>query len=63
MPAHKRAGRKSPSLDSDTKLEDAETNRWGVGCAKMLAILCVALSLTLVALGGSNPLTGFTFEP
>jgi hypothetical protein len=29
----------------------------------MLAILCVASCLPLVALGSSNPLTGFTFEP
>jgi hypothetical protein len=36
--------------------------RWGTGCAKMLAILCVASSLVLVALGGSDPLMGFTFE-
>jgi hypothetical protein len=29
----------------------------------MLATLCVASSLTLVALGGSDPLMGFAFEP
>jgi hypothetical protein len=29
----------------------------------MLGILCVASSLTLVALGGFDPLMGFAFEP
>jgi hypothetical protein len=57
-------GMKKPlGLESDTKLEDTGSPRWGIVCGKMLAILCVASSLALVALGGSNPLMGFDFEP
>jgi hypothetical protein len=36
---------------------------WGTGCAKTLVILCVALSLALVALGSSDLLMCFIFEP
>jgi hypothetical protein len=53
----------SLGLDSDTKLEDAGSRRWGTRCAKMLVILCIVSSLTLVALDGSGPLMGFAFEP
>jgi hypothetical protein len=63
MQAHKGACRKPPGLDSDTKLEDAGSSQWGTRCAKMLAILCVASSLAMVALSGSDPLMGFAFEP
>jgi hypothetical protein len=55
MPAHIGALRKPPSLDSNTKLEDVGSPRWGTGCAKMLAILRVTSSLALIALGGSDP--------
>jgi hypothetical protein len=48
--------------NSDTKLEDAASPQWGTGCAKILEILCDASSLALVALGGSDPLAGFTLE-
>jgi hypothetical protein len=54
---------KPPDLDSDPKFEDAGSLRWGTMCAKILATLYVASSLTLVALGGSDPLMGFIFEP
>jgi hypothetical protein len=44
-------------------LEDDGSPKWGTGCAKILATLCVALSLALVALGSSDPSMGFAFEP
>jgi hypothetical protein len=45
------------------KLEGAGSPRRGPGCAKMLATLCVASSLALVALGGSDPPMGFAYKP
>jgi hypothetical protein len=54
---------KPPSQDSDTKLEDVVSSRWGSGCASCLPpfvslrpslwMLCVALTRLVV----------FTFEP
>jgi hypothetical protein len=35
----------------------------GLGMCQVVATLCVASSLALVALGGSDPLMGFAFEP
>jgi hypothetical protein len=54
---------KSPGIDLGTKLEDVGSPVWGTECAKMLVILCVALSLALVALGSSDLLTCFIFKP
>jgi hypothetical protein len=54
---------KPPGLGLDTKLEGARSPSRGPGCAKMLATLCVASSLVVVALGGSGPPMGVTYEP
>jgi hypothetical protein len=35
----------------------------GLQMCQLVATLCVTLSLALVALGSSDPLMGFTFEP
>jgi hypothetical protein len=35
----------------------------GLRMCQLVATLCVALALALVALGGCDPLTGFSFEP
>jgi hypothetical protein len=35
----------------------------GLRMCQLVATLCVASSLTLVALGNSDPLMGFAFEP
>jgi hypothetical protein len=35
----------------------------GLWMCQLVATLCVASPLILVALGGSDPLTGFAFKP
>jgi hypothetical protein len=48
---------------SDTKLDHVGFPRWGSRQHQLLAILCVILSLALLALGGIDLTDGFALGP
>jgi hypothetical protein len=59
---HEGVWRKPPDRGSDMKLEVVGSPRWELWMCQMLATPCVASSLTLVGLGGSEPSSGFRFR-
>jgi hypothetical protein len=55
----RRGVKEPPNRDSYTKLDDVGSPQWALEKCQLLTTLCVTLSRTLFALGGTDPTGGF----